>query len=127
MKILKQLALVLCAIAFVVGFISCEDNTTEDVYTIKVGEMSDAYSNNIILQTCVTASLTEYITTSGQVTRTEKDAKIWLDGACAKVQDSWTLVNTLVTVKPDTWVMLDLVNSKNKIVKSKKVKFEEMN
>ena len=127
MKTLKKLALMIGVIVCAVGFISCEDNTTEDVYTIKVGEMSDAYSKNIILQTCVTASLTEYIATSGQVTRTEKDANIWLDGACAKGKDSWTLVNTLVTVKPDTWVMLDLVNSKNKIIKSKKVKFEEMN
>ena len=127
MKALKQFTLMICAIVCAMGFVSCEDNTTEDIYTIKVGEMSEAYSENLILQTCVTASLAEYIATSEQVTRTEKEAKIWLDGACEQVKDSWTIVNTLVTIKPDTWVMLDLVNSKNKIVKSQKVKFEEMN
>ena len=127
MKALKQFTLMICAIVCAMGFTSCEDNTTTDMYTIKVGEMSDAYSKNIILQTCVTASLAEYIATSEQVTCTEKEAKIWLDGACNQVEESWTLVNTLITVNPDTWVMLDLVNSKNKIVKSQKVKFEEMN
>ena len=127
MKTLKQFALMLCAIVCALGFTSCEDNTTEDIYTIKVGEMSEAYSQNLILQTCVTASLTQYIATSEVTTRTEKEAKTWLDGACEQVKDSWTIVNTLVTIKPNTWVMLDLVNSKNKIVKSQKVKFEEMN
>ena len=127
MKALKQFTLMICAIVCAMGFVSCEDNTTEDVYTIKVGEMSEAYSENLILQTCVTASLTQYIATSEVTTRTEKEAKTWLDGACEQVKDSWTIVNTLVTIKPDTWVMLDLVNSKNKIVKSQKVKFEEMN
>ena len=127
MKTLKQFALMLCAIVCALGFTSCEDNTTEDTYTIKVGEMSEAYSQNLILQTCVTASLTQYIATSEVTTRTEKEAKTWLDGACEQVKDSWTIVNTLVTIKPNTWVMLDLVNSKNKIVKSQKVKFEEMN
>lgn len=127
MKILKQFTLMLCAIFCAIGFTSCEDNTTEDMYTIKVGEMSEAYSENLLLQTCVTASLAEYIATSEITTRTEKEAKTWLDGACEQVHESWTIVNTLVTVKPNTWLMLDLVNSKNKIVKSKKVKFEEMN
>ena len=127
MKTLKTFALMLCAIVCAIGFTSCEDDTTEDVYTIKVGEMSEAYSENAVLQTCVGISLAEYIATSEPIARTEKDAKIWLDGACEQVKDSWTLVNTLVTIKPDTWVMLDLVNSKNAVVKSKKVKFEEVN
>lgn len=126
MKTLKTFALMLCAIVCAIGFTSCED-TTEDVYTIKVGEMSEAYSENAVLQTCVGISLAEYIATSEPIARTEKDAKIWLDGACEQVKDSWTIVNTVVTIKPDTWVMLDLVNSKNKVVKSKKVKFEEQN
>lgn len=127
MKALKQFTLMICAIVCAMGFVSCEDNTTTDMYTIKVGEMSEAYSENVILQTCVGISLAEYIATSEPIARTEKDAKIWLDGACEQVKDSWTIVNTLVTIKPNTWVMLDLVNSKNKIVKSQKVKFEEMN
>lgn len=127
MKTLKKFALMICAIVCALGFTSCEDNTTEDIYTIKVGEMSEAYSENAILQTCVGISLAEYIATSEPIARTQKDAKIWLDGACEQVKESYTIVNTLVTIKPDTWVMLDLVNSKNKIVKSKKVKFEEQN
>ena len=117
----------ICAIVCALGFTSCEDNTTEDIYSIKVGEMSEAYSEDVILQTCVGISLAEYIATSEPIARTEKDAKIWLDGACEQVKESYTIVNELVTIKPDTWVMLDLVNSKNKIVKSKKVKFEEQN
>ena len=127
MKALKQFALMICAIVCAMGFSSCENNTTEDFYTIQVGEMSEAYSDNVLLQTTVTVSLAEYIATSEQIARTEKDAKIWLDGACEQVKESYTIVNTLVTIKPNTWVMLDLVNSKNKIVKSKKVKFEEQN
>lgn len=127
MKTLKKFALMICAIVCALGFTSCEDNTTEDIYTIKVGEMSEAYSENAILQTCVGISLAEYIATSEPIARTQKDAKIWLDGACEQVKEAYTIVNTLVTIKPDTWVMLDLVNSKNKIVKSKKVKFEEQN
>ena len=127
MKTLKQFALMICAIVCAVGFTSCEDNTTQDFYTIEVGEMSEAYSQNIILQTCVGVSLTEYIATSEHVARTEKEAKTWLDGACLQAQESLTVVNTVINIKPDTWVMFDLVNSKNKIVKSKKVKFEEKN
>ena len=127
MKTLKSFALMLCFIVCATGFTSCEDDTTEDVYTIKVGEMSEAYSENVILQTCVGITLADYIASSEPVARTEKDAKIWLDGACLKVKDAWTIVNTVVTIKPDTWVMLDLVNSKNAVVKSKKVKFEEAN
>ncbi len=115
----------LCAVLCVTGMVACEDDTTEDIYTIKVGEMSDAYSENTILKTTVGVSLAEYLTTSEQTTRTEKEAKEWFEGACEQVKDSWKLVNTFVTIEPDTWVVLDLVNSKNAIVKSKKVKFEE--
>ena len=125
MKTLKQFALMICAIVCAMGFSSCEDNTTEDFYTIQVGEMSEAYSDNVLLQTTVTVSLAEYIATSEQITRTERDAKTWLDGACKQIVNSWSKVSSVVTIKDNTWVMIDLVNSKNKVVKSNKVKFED--
>ena len=126
MKTLKQFALMICAIVCAMGFSSCEDNTTEDFYTIQVVEMSEAYSDNVLLQTTVIVSLADYVG-SEQMTRTERDAKIWLDRACEQIVNSWSKVSSVVTVKDNTWVMIDLVNSKNKVVKSKKVKFEEMN
>ena len=125
MNHLKKFALMMCAILCMAGVCSCEEDTTEDVYTIQIGEMSDSYTDNLLLQSCVTVSLANYMAQSEQVLRTEKAAKEWFDGACLQVKDSWKMVNTIVSIQPDTWVELKLVNSNNAVVKAKKVKFEE--
>lgn len=128
MKNLKKFVWLFCAILGMTTFVACEEDMTEDYYTIEIGEMSDAYKDNYLLQTCVNLVITEYsVNTSGAVMRTEKNAKEWFDAACNNIQNSWTLINTVITIEPDTWVELQLVNSNNKEIKTKKVKFPELN
>ena len=78
MKNLKKFAFLFFAICGLISFVACEENNVEDVYTIQVGEMSDAYSDNIILQAKVAVELAPYIADT-QV-RTGKDDKA-ADGA----------------------------------------------
>lgn len=128
MKDFKRVVWLLCAMFCLMTFVACEEDKTEDFYTIRMGEVSDAYKGNYLLQVCVNGTLSGFsLDTPGPVLRTEKEAKEWFDGACNSVKNSWTLMNSLITIEPDTWVELQLLNSNNAIVKSKKVKFEEKN
>lgn len=121
----KLFAYLLCMLFVMPFFVACEDDTTEDVYTIKIGEMSDAYAANITLQTCVGVTLADcMIDVAGGIKRTEKNAKEWFDATCNSVKNSGSKINMLVTIEPDTWVELQLLNSNNAVVKAKKVKFE---
>ncbi|MBR6757363.1 MAG: hypothetical protein IKM35_02650 [Bacteroidaceae bacterium] len=126
MKNIKNFAWMLCALLCMTAFTACEDDT-EDFYGISVGEMSDAFKENYLLQTCVGVALTDPMiegVDGSEKLRTEKEAKQWFDSVCDKVKNSWTIVNTFVAIEPDTWLELQLVNSNNAVVKTKKVKFE---
>lgn len=124
MKGLKRFALLMCAVLSVACFTACDDDTQEDMYTIQVGEMSEAYTQNTTLNVAVGVVLAGYLTETGSELRTEKEAKRWFEGACEKVEDADMYVNTIVVIKPNTWVELKLVNSRNAVVKKEKVDFD---
>lgn len=126
MKNLKKFALALCAVLSLTAFVSCDDEKTEDYYSIRLGEESEAYSNNLLLQICVTTDLLSFTATSedNHTLRSEKEAKAWFDEACESVKESYQGGGDLIVIAEDTWVFLELVNSKNAIVKSKKVTFD---
>ncbi len=124
MKNIQRFAWMLCALLCITAFTACEDDT-EDFYGVSVGEMSDAFKENYLLQTCVAVALSDpMIEDATEKLRTEKEAKEWFDSVCDKVKNSWTMVNMFVAIEPDTWLELELVNSNNAVVKAKKVKFE---
>ncbi|MBQ2980131.1 MAG: hypothetical protein IJE18_08505 [Bacteroidaceae bacterium] len=119
MNNLKKFAFLFFAICGLISFVACEENNVEDVYTIQVGEMSDAYSDNIILQAKVAVELAPYIADT-QV-RTGKDAKAWFDAACDDVKKS--VDESSIVIAEDTWVNFKLVDSKNAVIKTRKLKF----